>query len=99
MKWLVAAIALAAAACGGSGEASAIPEYSYRVVHAYPHDPGAFTQGLFYLDGALYEGTGIQRESSIRKVKLETGEVLEKHEIGDEYFGEGIVNWAAACSS
>jgi glutamine cyclotransferase len=63
------------------------------VVHTYPHDPSAFTQGLFYLDGYLYEGTGLEGQSSIRKVRLETGEVLQKYDIPEAYFGEGIVNW------
>ena len=53
----------------------------------------AFTQGLLYLNGFLYEGTGIEGLSSIRKVRLETGEVLQKHDIPEAYFGEGIVNW------
>jgi len=93
MRFLIVAAALAAAACGPSTEARAIPEYGYEVVHTYHHDPLAFTQGLFYLDGVLYEGTGLEAQSSIRKVKLETGEVLEKREVPEEYFGEGIVNW------
>ncbi len=76
-----------------TGLAGTIPEYGYRVVHTYPHDPQAFTQGLFYLNGYLYEGTGLHDHSSIRKVKLETGEVLQKRDVAGEYFGEGIVNW------
>ena len=63
------------------------------MVHAYPHDAQAFTQGLFYLDGFLYEGTGINNRSSIRKVNLETGEVVQKRDVPEQYFGEGIVNW------
>ena len=93
MRILILAAALAAAACGPASQAEGIPEYGYEVVHAYPHDPMAFTQGLFYLDGFLYESTGLEGQSSIRKVKLETGEVLEKHNIPEQYFGEGIVNW------
>jgi len=64
--------------------------YGYEVVHAYPHDPAAFTQGLVYADGFLYEGTGMHGASSIRKVTLETGEVLQKHSLAPAYFGEGI---------
>jgi glutamine cyclotransferase len=71
--------------------ATAVPRYSYTVVRTYPHDPRAFTQGLQYLDGVLYEGTGNLGESSIRKVKLETGEVLQKRDLAKEHFGEGIV--------
>jgi glutaminyl-peptide cyclotransferase len=70
-----------------------IPAYTYQVVRAYPHDPGAFTQGLEYVNGALYEGTGLKGRSSIRKVKLETGEVLQRRDISSEYFGEGITLW------
>src|SRR6266851_1189542 len=50
-----------------------IPQYTYEVVHTWPHDRGAFTQGLFYLDGFLYESTGLNGESSLRKVELATG--------------------------
>jgi glutamine cyclotransferase len=61
-----------------------------RVVHVYPHDPEAFTQGLVYLDGFLYEGTGLNGRSSIRKVRLENGEVLQIQPLDQQYFGEGI---------
>jgi glutaminyl-peptide cyclotransferase len=93
MRSLLLAVALATCACGPSTQAGGIPEYTYDVVHVYPHDATAFTQGLFYLDGFLYEGTGLEGRSSIRKVRLETGEVLQKHDVPEEYFGEGIVNW------
>ena len=93
MRILVAVAALAACACGPVSQAGSIPEYGYEVVHAYPHDPDAYTQGLFYLNGLLYEGTGLNGRSSIRKVRLETGEVLQKRDIPQQYFGEGIVNW------
>src|SRR5215208_549806 len=68
-----------------------LPTFGYSIVRTYPHDPKAFTQGLQYADGALYEGTGEHGKSSIRRVKLETGEVLQKQEIPAEHFGEGIV--------
>ncbi len=70
-----------------------VPVYGYEVVHTYPHDPQAFTEGLFYLDGFLYESTGLEGRSSIRKEKLETGEVVRKIDVPAQYFGEGIVNW------
>jgi|SRR5579872_1064422 len=66
------------------------PQYTYRVVHTYPHDPAAFTQGLEYHDGFLYEGTGREGHSSLRKVALETGKVLQKVDLAANYFGEGI---------
>ncbi|MBZ5576772.1 MAG: glutaminyl-peptide cyclotransferase [Acidobacteriia bacterium] len=93
MRILVVVAVLSAAACGPVSQASGIPEYGYQVVHAYPHDPDAFTQGLFYLNGFLYEGTGLNGRSSIRKVRLETGEVLDKRDLPEQYFGEGIINW------
>lgn len=80
--------------CAGSAPAQAVvPTYGYEIVHTYPHDPHAFTEGLFYLNGFLYESTGLERQSSIRKEKLETGEVVQKIDVPPEYFGEGIVNW------
>lgn len=69
---------------------AAIPVYGYRVLNTYPHDPDAFTQGLVYKDGLLYEGTGRYGESTLRQVRLETGEVLQSRELPAEYFGEGI---------
>jgi glutaminyl-peptide cyclotransferase len=70
-----------------------LPVHGYRVVRAYPHDPSAFTQGLQYVDGFLYEGTGLNGRSSIRKVNLETGEVVQKRDLAKAYFGEGITIW------
>src|SRR5712692_3613817 len=72
---------------------SNLPLYGYRVQHVYPHDPNAFTQGLQYVDGFLYEGTGLNGRSSIRKVKLETGEIVQQRAVPKEYFGEGIAVW------
>ncbi len=66
------------------------PTFGYRVVAEYPHDRRAFTQGLAYVDGVLYEGTGLYGESSLRRVELETGEVLQAVGLSKEYFGEGI---------
>ena len=79
-------------ACAPAARAE-VPIYDVEVVHTYPHDPQAFTEGLFYLNGYLYESTGLEEHSSIRKVRLETGEVLQKIDIPAQYFGEGIVNW------
>ena len=73
--------------------AAGVPVYGYEVVHAFPHDRHAFTEGLFYLNGFLYESTGRTQESSVRKVKLETGERLQLHQLPGQYFGEGIVKW------
>ncbi len=72
---------------------TSVPVYGYEVVHVYPHDVHAFTEGLFYLNGFLYESTGLEGESSIRKVRLETGKVVQRIDVEAQYFGEGIVNW------
>jgi glutamine cyclotransferase len=68
--------------------------YDYEIVKTYPHDAKAFTQGLQFHDGVLYEGTGGKQDdpytSSLRKVELETGRVVQKHDLAPEYFGEGI---------
>jgi glutamine cyclotransferase len=64
--------------------------YSYRIVNVYPHDPTAFTEGLVIDNGVLYESTGIRGASSLRRVELETGEVLQSYSLPPQYFGEGI---------
>jgi glutamine cyclotransferase len=71
-------------------ELSSVPVYGYRIVATYPHDPGAFTQGLTYENGVFYEGTGLHGRSSLRKVDLETGRVLKVHPLPEKYFGEGV---------
>jgi glutamine cyclotransferase len=72
---------------------AAIPIADVRVVRTYPHDPHAFTEGLFYLDGFLYESTGLTGHSSIRKVRLATGEVVQRLDQPAHDFGEGVVAW------
>jgi glutamine cyclotransferase len=72
---------------------ASVPVYGYRVVHAYPHDTQAYTEGLFYLDGYLYEGTGNIGQSSIRKVELLTGKVLRQRALPPPDYGEGIISW------
>jgi glutaminyl-peptide cyclotransferase len=74
---------------------AAPPVYNFEIVKTYPHDPKAFTQGLIVHNGFFYEGTGGRRKeerfySSLRKVEIETGKVLQKHDLADPYFGEGI---------
>jgi len=69
----------------------AVPaSYGFRVVKSYPHDTAAFTQGLEYRDGFLYEGTGLAGRSSLRKVRLDTGQVVQKFDVPQPFFGEGI---------
>ncbi len=68
--------------------------YSYEVLNTYPHDPEAFTQGLIFEDGIFYEGTGLRGgRSSLRKVEVETGEVLQIINLDNPYFGEGITTF------
>jgi glutamine cyclotransferase len=67
-----------------------LPVYGYEVVRSYPHDPRAFTEGLFFNDGFLYESTGEEGRSSLRKVELETGKIVQKWDNPPEDFGEGI---------
>jgi len=68
-------------------------ELTYEVVQAYPHDPQAFTQGLIYEDGILFESTGLYGRSSLRRVDLATGEVLEQVDLPEAYFAEGLTDW------
>jgi glutamine cyclotransferase len=78
--------------CGAMAPAEP-PVDGYKVVREYPHDPAAFTQGLLYLDGKLYESTGLNRQSTIREVRLDDGKVLRSVSLAPQYFGEGLVNW------
>jgi glutaminyl-peptide cyclotransferase len=73
--------------------AARTPVYGYTVVNSYPHDPDAFTQGLIFRDGVLFESTGYNGKSSLRKVRLETGEVLQRINIDARYFAEGMTDW------
>lgn len=70
-----------------------IPIYRASVVATLPHDTAAFTEGLFYQNGLLYEGTGEVGTSGIRKVRPETGQVVQELPLPSPYFGEGIVAW------
>lgn len=70
--------------------APVVPLDTYEVVKAWPHDSSAYTQGLEFYRGVLYESTGLYGRSSLRKVDLETGRILQKRDLATEYFGEGI---------
>jgi len=70
--------------------ATPVPEYTYQVVATFPHDSTAFTQGLVYLKGVLFETTGLNRRSSLRRVEYQTGRVLQKCDLPSQYFGEGM---------
>jgi glutamine cyclotransferase len=73
----------------------AFADDSYRVVHTYPHDPRAYTQGLVYVDGHLYESTGLNGRSSLRMDDLATGQVLQSAAVPSQYFAEGLTNWGS----
>jgi len=83
---------VALAACTASAPAK-IPVQGFEIVREYPHDPAAFTQGLFFLDGHLYESTGQIGQSTVRKVRLNDGAVLQRADIPPPHFGEGIAPW------
>ncbi len=69
------------------------PVHGFRVVESWPHDPRAFTQGLVMIDGELYESTGGYGNSSLRRVRLDTGEVLQQRDLPRQLFGEGLTAW------
>ncbi|MEO5867076.1 MAG: glutaminyl-peptide cyclotransferase [Sphingomonas sp.] len=69
------------------------PVYAVDVAAEYPHDPTAFTEGLFFRDGTLYEGTGEAGSSSVRQVDLKTGKVIRSRDLPFPYFGEGVISW------
>ena len=85
--WVIAFAATGALPCSGAN--------TYRVVHSYPHDAHAFTQGLVYADGHLYESTGLQGHSSLRMVDVETGRVLQELPVPSRYFAEGLAAWGS----
>lgn len=98
------ALAIAAVAFGALGLGSGVhasqraddsqaPVLKYDVVRAYPHDHDAFTQGLIYRDGFLYESTGLKGRSSVRRVQLDTGEVVQRRTVDKRYFAEGLTAW------
>jgi glutamine cyclotransferase len=76
--------------CSIPDNSDVIPVYTYNIVNTYPHDPDAFTQGLVFEDGILYEGTGRFGHSTLRRVELETGAILQIRDLADQFFGEGI---------
>lgn len=93
---LLAIAALALFGCTGNAQSPIQSRpllYGYRVVNTYPHDSQAYTQGLIFRDGFLFESTGLNGRSSLRKVKLETGEVLRQERIDPQYFAEGLADW------
>lgn len=93
MQWLSLLFLFMAMMTETYSAKSPSPIYTYRLVKTYPHDPTAFTQGLIYHQGFLYESTGLYGHSSLRKVELKTGKVLQNYQLQSDYFGEGITLW------
>jgi glutamine cyclotransferase len=84
-------VLLTALACSsGRPPMKGTPVYGFEVVQSWPHDAQAFTQGLVYRGGTLYESTGLNGQSSLREVELETGRVLRRRDLAQQYFGEGL---------
>jgi glutamine cyclotransferase len=98
----ITAILIAAAACSDSTSPTPRPApppdttttmYTYTIIQQYPHDPGAFTQGLVYVDSLFIEGTGLYGESTLRRVEVETGNVIQRVDLPASWFGEGVAVW------
>lgn len=93
LRWALGVVAgLFALLLAEAPALAAIPVYGYQVVRVYPHDQNAFTEGLFYRDGYLYESTGLNGQSEIRKEELDTAKVVMRHALPSGFFGEGIVD-------
>jgi glutamine cyclotransferase len=100
VRHLAAALFLGLTACAEAAPPAPAPTEQaeptvsgYTLVKEYPHDPNAFTQGLFWLDGHLWESTGLTGRSTIRQVRLEDGKVLRSVPIPAGRFGEGMAPW------
>jgi len=98
VRWELVALFLVIAVGGSylvvwNKQGNSIPEFGYKVVKKYPHKTDAFTQGLLFHDDFLYESTGLNKRSSLRKVDLESGEVLKQLDLSDELFGEGLTRF------
>jgi glutaminyl-peptide cyclotransferase len=94
MRPLTLALAVLALVSLGSAACSA-PVESYRVVHTYRHDGQAFTQGLVFADGHLYESTGLNGQSTLRMVNVETGRIEQQVPVPAQYFAEGLTTWGS----
>jgi glutaminyl-peptide cyclotransferase len=90
---LFRALLFLGAAAAAASLASA--DDSYKIIHTYPHDPRAYTQGLVYVDGHLYESTGLNGRSSLRMDDLTTGRVLQSAPVPSQYFAEGLAPWGS----
>ena len=90
--WILG-VAVVSMAAVDAGQTGAAPVWRYDLIRSYPHDPEAFTQGLVFRDGFLYESTGRNGRSSLRRVVLETGRVVQRVAVDRRYFAEGLASW------
>jgi glutaminyl-peptide cyclotransferase len=92
MKPVIASVLMTILACAPASVAQRrpAPVQGYKIVATFPHDTTSFTQGLVFADGALYESTGLQRESTLRRVDITTGRTLQRLDVPAEYFAEGL---------
>jgi glutamine cyclotransferase len=86
---------LCAAAASALAKPPSADTDAFKIVHIYPHDSKAYTQGLIYVDGHLYESTGLNGRSSLRMIDLNTGRVMQNYDVPAEYFGEGLTDWGS----
>lgn len=87
------ALACALASCNTSSATMAAPRAQrvpYQVLATYPHDPAAYTEGLVWVDGQLYESTGLRGVSTLRRVDLSSGKVVQAHRLAVSDYGEGL---------
>jgi glutaminyl-peptide cyclotransferase len=88
-----AGMTASASALQAKNASAVAPVSGYQVVARYPHSTDSYTEGLFYLDGYFYEGTGMKGDSAVLVVQPETGKILQRVALPTEYFGEGIIDW------
>ena len=94
VRWMgVIALGIASLPSAPAAVAAPVPVDGYKVINTYHHDKTAFTQGLIYRDGVFYESTGLNGSSTLRKVELATGKVLQKATVDAKYFAEGLTDW------
>jgi glutamine cyclotransferase len=86
-------LGLAVGGCLTGCAKAAAPVEGYRVVATFPHSTASYTEGFFYLNGMFYEGTGMEGRSGVVVTDPATGRVSQRHDLGPQYFGEGIVDW------
>lgn len=93
MRLLSTFILLALAAVLAVSASAAAPVSGYKVVAAYPHSTRSYTEGFFYRDGLFYEGTGMKGRSAVLAIEPETGKIVQRRDLPEQYFGEGIIDW------